>query len=130
MVPAPAGREGGAMLEYLPEDVRKGLLIGGERQVRRSTRLSVHVGSAVFPLLRLWDGGFAVDSARTPRLRGLVDIFDGQRHLSQCLIVAASDEGGIMAYEFKRETQVAEHAPRDYADDRPAPASGLLPGPA
>jgi hypothetical protein len=117
------------MLEFLPEDIRKGLLMAADRQARRSTRLSVHVGDAVFPVLRLWDGGFAVDSNRTPRLRGLVDLFDGPRHLSQCLIVAASDEGGTMTYEFKRETAVTDRAPRDYADERGEAPRGFLPRP-
>jgi hypothetical protein len=117
------------MLEFLPEDIRKGLLQARDRQVRRSRRLSVHMGDAAFPVLRLWEGGFAVDSARTPRLRGLVDLYDGPRHLSQCLIVAASEEGGTTTYEFKRETRVVDHAPRDYADERGEAPSGLLPRP-
>jgi hypothetical protein len=118
------------MLEFLPEDIRKGLLMASDRQLRRSSRLSVHVGDAVFPLLRLWEGGFAVDSGRTPRLRGLVDLYDGPRHISQCLIVAVADEGGTMVYEFKRETAVTDRAPRDYDLGEGEAPGGLLPRPA
>ena len=117
------------MLEFLPEDVRQALIQAQDKARRRSARLSVQVGGAAFPVLRLWDTGFAVDSARVPRLRGLVDLFDGPRHLSQCLIVAAAEDGGTMVYEFKRETVVLDRAPLDYERDTPAP-SALLPRPA
>jgi hypothetical protein len=116
------------MLEYLPEDIRRGLLAAQDRPRRGPHRLCVHLNDAVFPLLRLWDGGFAVDSTRTPRLRGLVDLYDGPRHLSQCLIVAAAVDGDQMIYEFKRETAAADRAPLDYAPEDIRP-SGLLTGP-
>ena len=117
------------MLEFLPEDIRRGLLLAQDRASRRARRLSVHVGDAVFPLLRLWDTGCAVDSTRVPRLRGLVDLFDGPRHISHCLIVAVSDDNGTMSYEFKRETPVMDRPPVDYELNDPAP-SGYLPRPA
>lgn len=117
------------MLEFLPEDIRRGLLMAQERTSRRTRRLSVHIGEAVFPLTRLWEGGFAVDAQRTPRLRGRVDLYDGPRHLSQCLIIAAEEDGGQTVYEFKRETAVLGQPPRDYAEDEPRPA-GYLPRPA
>lgn len=117
------------MLEFLPEDIRRGLMQAQDKAERRSRRLSVHVGGAVFPVLRLWDGGFSVDHARTPRLRGLVDVFDGPRHVSQCLIVAAAIDGEQMVYEFKRETAVLDRPPVDYERDTPLP-SGYLPKPA
>lgn len=53
------------MLEFLPEDIRRGLLMAQERAARRTRRLSVHIGEAVFPLLRLWEG----DSRSTPSAR-------------------------------------------------------------
>lgn len=118
-----------AMLEFLPEDVRRGLLSAREKSGPGRHRMCVHVGDAVFPLLRSWPGGFAVDSARTPRLRGLVELFDGPRHLAQCLIVAASDEGGQTVYEIKRMTAARDQAARDYEQDEGGPA-GYLPGPA
>lgn len=117
------------MLEFLPEDIRRGLLMARARPAKGSRRLCVHLNDAVFPVLRLWEGGFAVDSARTPRLRGLVDIFDGPRHLSQCLIIAAAVDGDSMIYEFKRETVANDRAPLDYAPDDTRPA-GYLNGPA
>lgn len=117
------------MLEFLPEDIRRGLEAARTRAARRGSRLSVHVGDAVFPILRLWETGFAVDARRVPALRGLVDIFDGPGHLSQCLIIASATDGDEIAYEYKRMTLITEAPVRDYAEERPAP-TGLLPRPA
>ncbi|KPQ07406.1 MAG: hypothetical protein HLUCCA12_06210 [Rhodobacteraceae bacterium HLUCCA12] len=115
------------MLEHLPEDIRHGLETARLRAQRRSTRLCVHVDGAVFPILRLWDTGFAVEIARAPQLRGLVDIYDGPRHLIECLIMASDSESGEMHYEFKRATVVSDTPVRDYADDR-TPPFAYLPG--
>ena len=116
------------MLEFLPEDIRRGIDSARIKAERRGSRLCVHVGEAIFPLLRLWDGGFAVDTKRVPKLRGLVDVYDGPRHISQCLIIAASEDAGEMSYEFKRETIITQNPIRDYVEDRVLP-DGYLPRP-
>lgn len=117
------------MLESLPDDIVRGIQAAHKRAQRKGSRLSVHMGEAAFPILRLWETGFAVDPARCPRLRGLVDIYDGPRHISQALIIAASADDGEMIYDFKRETVVADGPIRDYAEDRVRP-DGYLPRPA
>jgi len=117
------------MLEHLPEDIRRGLEAARSRSERKRSRLCVHVNDAVFPVLRLWDTGFAVDTRRVPTLRGLVDIYDGPRHISQCLIIASEDDGREMSYDFKRATAITGYPVRDYAVDSAAPA-GYLPRPA
>ncbi|MCC5970465.1 MAG: hypothetical protein JJU15_10965 [Pararhodobacter sp.] len=116
------------MLEYLPEDIRQGLEVARARAQRRRSRLCVHVNDVVFPILKLWETGFAVDARRVPQLRGLVDIFDGPRHLSHCLIIASDTDGDEMQYEFKRATSITERPVRDYVDESAAP-SGYLPRP-
>ncbi len=113
------------MLEHLPEDIRRGLDAARHRQQSRGTRLCVHLNDAVFPIRRLWDGGFAVDAARAPRLRGMVDIFDGPRHLLHALIIASELDEGEMRYEFKQVTAVGTGPARDYAEEAPAPAGFL-----
>ena len=45
-------------------------------------------------------------SSLTPSLRGLVDVYDGARHIFQCLIVASTVENGEIVCEFKRSTAV------------------------
>lgn len=116
------------MFESLPEDILRGIEAAQRRAVRRGSRLNVQAGDHVLPILRLWEGGFSVDAARSPRLRGLVDIYDGPRHLSQALIIAAGEEGGEMTYEFKRDTAITASPIRDYVEDRGATA-GYLTGP-
>ena len=122
------GIGGAGMLEFLPEDIRKGLMAAQTRALRKSSRLSVHVGDQVWPILRLWDTGFSVDSARIPPLRGFVNIYNGPRHILQALVINAGDDHGETTYEFKRETAVLSAPARDYALDR-AEAAGFLPRP-
>ena len=113
------------MLEVLPKDLRDGLEHARKEKLRKKSRMRVKTGDQTFTILRHWDTGFALDADDAPNLRGLVDMFDGARHLSQCLIVASEADGGEMVYEFKRATPHVEKAPLDYeiADDAPV---GLL----
>ena len=115
------------MLEFLPKEVREGLEAARKRDMKRKSRLRVQVGEAVFPVLRFWHDGFALDAGLSPgRLRGLVDVYDGSRHVFQCLIVASSLENGELVCDFKRATAVTDNAPLDYWRDEAAPV-GLLP---
>lgn len=114
------------MLEFLPKEVREGLEAAHKRDTKRKSRLRVQLGDAVFPIIRLWDEGFALDAARTPRLRGLVDVYDGARHICQCLIVASTVENGELICDFKRSTLVRDVAPLDFWKDENAPV-GYLP---
>lgn len=114
------------MLEFLPKDIADGLAAARTREASRKSRLRVQVGDAVFPILRFWHDGFALDAGLAPKLRGLVDVFDGSRHIFQCLIVASSQEHGQLICEFKRNTAVRDTAPLDYWRDENAPV-GYLP---
>ena len=114
------------MLEFLPKEIRDGLDAARNRERARKSRLRVQVGEAVFPILRFWHDGFALDATFAPRLRGLVDVYDGARHIFQCLIVASTPEHGELVCEFKRSTAVLDKAPLDYWRDESAPV-GYLP---
>lgn len=109
------------MTTYLSKELQQGLQAAQKLARTRKSRLRVRVGDEVIPVIRFWDKGFAVDSDAAPRLRGLVDIYDGARHMFQCLIVAADEEDGEMRYDFKRATPATDHAPLDFAplDDAP-----------
>lgn len=109
------------MIEFLPKEVRAGLEMARKADQRKKSRLRVKVGEEMFTILRYWDEGFALDQEDAPHLRGLVDVYDGARHMSQCLIVASAEEGGEMVYEFKRATAAMDHAPLDYLRDETAP---------
>ncbi|MFC2970050.1 hypothetical protein [Acidimangrovimonas pyrenivorans] len=115
------------MLEHLPQEVREGLAMARKREQRRRSRLRVHVGGEIFPILRFWQDGFALDAGNAPQqLRGLVDIYDGGRHIYQCLIVASAESEGEVVCDFKRATATLDRAPVDFDRDENAPA-GLLP---
>jgi hypothetical protein len=113
------------MLEYLPPEIREGLEAARKRDVKRRSRLRVQLGDAVFPIRRLWENGIALDADRTPHLRGLVDIYDGARHICQALIVASTAENGELICEFKRSTNVTDGPALDYWRDENAPVGFL-----
>ena len=115
------------MLEFLPTEVREGLEAARKKELKRKARLRVEVGNAVYPVLRFWHDGFALDADFSPgKLRGLVDVYDGSRHVFQCLIVASSIENGELVCDFKRATAVSDRAPLDFWRDENAPV-GYLP---
>jgi len=114
------------MLEVLPKEVRDGLDAAMKRDRKRQSRLRLQVGEAIFPVLRLSDDEMQLDASLTPHLRGLVDLFDGARHIAQCLIVASTEENGVLVCGFKRSTNVTEGPALDYWRDENAPVA-LLP---
>ena len=77
------------MLEFLPKDIVEGLAMARNRETTRKSRLRVQVGEAVFPVLRFWHDGFALDADMAPKLRGLVDVFDRECDVSYAYHVAS-----------------------------------------
>lgn len=114
------------MSTYISKEVREGLDAARLAGLKKASRLRVLASDEFHPVLRMWRDGFAVEAETTPALRGLVDLYDGGRHLYQCLIVASEAEMGEMRYEFKRNTIAADKAPRDFYRDPDAPIA-LLP---
>lgn len=113
------------MSTFISNEIREGLDAARMSALKKASRLRIMDGDDTVPVLKMWDSGFSVEAATSPALRGLVDIFEGSRHLLQCLIVASESEAGEMRYEFKRNTRVTETAPLDFYRDPTAPA-GLL----
>lgn len=109
----------------LPKHVQDGLDAARRAAHLKSHRLRVEMEGTPYPILRAWPGGFAVDAGHAQHLRGLVDLFDGARHLSQCLIVAASQEGAEWHFDYKRMTHATGSQPTDFVRARDAPV-GLL----
>lgn len=109
------------MSTYVSKEISAELDAARIASLKKSSRLRVEMGDNTYRILKLWKDGFAVEAETTPRLRGLVDIFDGANHLYQCLIVADKEDGGQMRYEFKRSTVAADKAPLDFyrAPDAP-----------
>jgi hypothetical protein len=113
------------MIYDLPQEVLEGLKQARKRDLFRRNRLRVHIGDAVYPVARLWEDGFSLEAEAAPHLRGLVDIYDGGRHLYQCLIVCSEIEGDERVFEFKRHTAVSDEAPVDFWKDENAPVALL-----
>lgn len=113
------------MIEYIPQDVVDGLARARQAKNAKKTRLRVQVGDEMIPLARLTSSHFAIDRTLAPRLRGLVDIYDGAVHLYQALVVATSFDGDAVVFEFKRNTAAASAPALDFERDVTAPV-GLL----
>ncbi|WP_163847303.1 hypothetical protein [Pseudooceanicola aestuarii] len=113
------------MTTYLSEELRAGLEAARKKALKKSSRLRVHVGEERFRVLRMEENGFTVDLEDAPRLRGLVDLYDGGKWLCQCLIVASEEDGSEMRYEFKRNTAATDRAPLDFFRDENAPIALL-----
>lgn len=114
------------MLEFLPQEIRDGLAAGQKRSRMRKSRLRVQIGDDVFPILRMWETGIALDADQVPHLRGLIDVYDGANQIFQSLIIASTVENGELICEFKRSTPVADRAALDFWRDENAPV-GYLP---
>lgn len=113
-------------MDYLSREIRAGIDEARKRDLRRRARLRVVVGQEVLPILRFWGEGFALDADEVASLRGLVDIFEGSRHLYQCLIVASEVEAGELICVMKRATAATDRAALDFARDENAPVA-LIP---
>ena len=109
------------MYEFLPEAVREGLAQARKQSVRRGNRLCVHDGEKVHRISRLWDDGFAIDVKSAPRLRGRVDIFDGNRQLYQCLVINSAEKGDERVFEFKWLHAIPDRPPADFVREADAP---------
>ena len=113
-------------MDNLPKSIRDGLIQAQTLANKRRTRLQVAAGGKRIDVIRAWETGFSVEAGATGFLRGLVDLYDGQRLLSRCLIVTAHEDDGERVYEFKRSTAHSDAPPADYERDPHRPA-GLLP---
>lgn len=109
------------MEQHFSDEILEGIARARLLAERKKSRLRVYAGDEVHPVLKSWENGFSVAGGGQKHLRGLVDLYDGSRHLSQCLIVRSKAEGDVTHYEFKRRTDVADHPAVDYeiADGKP-----------
>ena len=113
------------MSTFLPYDVQAGLDAARIKALRKSSRLKIKTDQESFHVLRLWDNGFSLEAGTAPGLRGLVDIYDGEHHLYECLIIASDEQNGELRFEFKRNTVVTDQAPVDFYRSENAPVALL-----
>ena len=114
-------------MEFLPKDLVAAMRAAQTRETGRRSRLRVVAGDAVWPVLRRWRGGFALNAAEVSHLRGLVELYEGGRHIATALIVASEIEGGELICSVKRETLVTDRAALDFVRAANAPAGYLPP---
>lgn len=101
------------MSEYLPKDVRDALYAAPRGATGRH-RMRLEVGGVSFAILRHWPGGFSVAAAAVPPLPGRVRLYDGARHVSDCLIEARAETTAERVYDVKAENLWMDRAPRDF----------------
>jgi hypothetical protein len=111
------------MTTFVPKEVQAGLDKARLASMKSASRLRLSVDGRFHRVLRMWKTGFSVQADSAPQLRGFVDLYDGEIHLFQCLIVASDEENGEMKYEFKRLTAVSQKPPLDFERDANAPVA-------
>lgn len=116
------------MSTFLPQEVQAGLDAARKRALKSKSRLRIEVGGHSFTVLRAWDDGFALDADTAPQLRGRVELYDGARLLSQCLIIASEQDAGELRFEYKRMTEASDEQPLDFYRAPDAPVA-LIGGP-
>jgi len=106
---------------HMSPEVLEGLKRAKSQALHRKNRLRVFVGEDYYPVLKSWDGGFALAAEDAPHLRGTVEFCEGTKIIHECLIICSSQEGDEMIYEYKRLTPAVDKAPVDFvqADDAP-----------
>jgi hypothetical protein len=113
------------MDSFISEEVRAGLDQARKRAMKSNNRMCVHVGEKVIRIGKTFDNGFAISVSAGTDLRGLVNVFDGPKHLYQCLIVCAEQVGDEIHYEYKRTTDATAQPPVDFVRAEDAPIALL-----
>lgn len=113
------------MTTFLSAEVQAGLDDARKRRLHKSRRLRVEAGHNSYSVLRVWDGGFSLYTDTAPQMRGLVDLYDGARHLSRCLIVASEADGPEIRYELKIVNDACTEQPVDFERAEHAPVALL-----
>jgi len=76
----------------------------GRRQMSRPARVSqlrVEAGGVHYAVLRRWATGFAVVADAAPKLSGIVDLYDGKKHLRQCVVTRREEAGAEVIFTVK-----------------------------
>ena len=111
------------MAEYFSKELHKALEQALKEKRRQKSRIKVVFDGYKYPVIKTWNNGFSVDSSCTPILRGFVDLFEGSRHLSRCLIVASEELSGELRFEFKRSTAANDKVPLDFEKSSKGPVA-------
>ena len=111
------------MSTFLPKDVQAGLDAARRKSWKKSHRLRVQAGDEIYQVVQAWDDGFSLEASVAHHLRGRVDLYDGTKLLSQCLIVASEEDGDLLRFEYKRMTEATGEQPLDFERAANAPVA-------
>ena len=106
------------MSTFLSKDVLAGLEDAHKISIKKKNRLCVEFNKTRYPVMVLKQNGFSLEAEIAPEIRGLVDLYDGNKHLLQCLIVASKEENGIVHFEYKRKTATTTDPPKDFYQEK------------
>ena len=103
-------------MESIPAEVRKAMRRNqGLGASSPTSRLHVETGGRCIEIRRSWETGFSIDTgAGDYHLPGLVNVYEGPRLLTRCLIVTSHEEDGETVYEIKRATLPTDSPPVDF----------------
>ncbi len=83
---------------------------------RPGRKLVLECGSRRYPVVAIGPDSCLIETDGTAVPRGLADVFDGEVHVAECLIVPAAPEGPFLRCGFKRWTPSRVDPPRDFAN--------------
>ena len=102
------------MTTFLSKDILAGLEAAQKTDSKKKNRFRIEFNKTHYTVIRLTKSGFCVEAEKAPMIRGLVDLYDRDKHLKQCLIIAAKEENGLVHFDFKRKTKTQASAPKDF----------------
>nr|WP_309503163.1 hypothetical protein [uncultured Roseovarius sp.] len=111
------------MTTHLPADVQAGLDAARNAALLKSQRLRIVADDTSYRVRRIWADGFSVAADDAPPPRGLVELYDGPRHLAHCLIMASGAEDGEIFFDFKQRSDVSGGQPLDFVRAPDAPVA-------
>ena len=106
------------MSTFLSKDVLAGLDDAHKMGIKKQKRFRVEFKKTHYPVLALNQSGFSLEAEIAAEISGLVDLYDGEKNLNQCLIVASTEENGIVHFEYKRKTATTIDAPKDFYQEK------------
>ena len=83
------------MSTFLSKDVLAGLEAAQKTDLKKKNRFRVEFNKKHYPVIRLTKSGFCVEAEKAPMIRGLVDLYDRDKHLKQCLILLQRKKMGL-----------------------------------
>lgn len=91
---------------FLPDGFEAGRARAPKSRPSRVRQLCVEADGVRYAVSRRWAGGFVTAAQDVPTLSGLVNIFNGETHLSQCLITGHEVVGTEQIFKVKQAAPV------------------------